>query len=111
MSNKISGIVRVAIIGSGGITGAHAKGFLAQSSKIQCVALCDINPEHSKKRNEQFGGGLKEFTDWKAMLRDHGHLFDAVDIALPHNLHAQAIIDSAKAGKHIICEKPMCTSL
>jgi predicted dehydrogenase len=36
---------------------------------------------------------------------------DAVDICLPHHLHGPAIIDAAAAGKHIICEKPMCMSL
>jgi predicted dehydrogenase len=34
-----------------------------------------------------------------------------VDICLPHHLHAPAILDSTAAGKHVICEKPMCMSL
>jgi predicted dehydrogenase len=45
------------------------------------------------------------------MLKDMGGEIDAVDICLPHHLHGAAIIDSAAAGKHILCEKPMCTSL
>src|SRR4029450_4966900 len=35
----------------------------------------------------------------------------ALDICLPHHLHAPAILDAAAAGKHILCEKPMCMSL
>jgi predicted dehydrogenase len=36
---------------------------------------------------------------------------DAVDICLPHHLHGPAILDACAAGKHVLCEKPMCTSL
>ena len=35
---------------------------------------------------------------------------DAVDICLPHHLHRDAIIAAAEAGKHILCEKPLCLS-
>ena len=35
----------------------------------------------------------------------------AVDICLPHHLHHEAIVAAAAAGKHILCEKPMCISL
>jgi predicted dehydrogenase len=40
-----------------------------------------------------------------------GSGIDAVDICLPHHLHAPAIFDAAAAGKHILCEKPMCINL
>ena len=33
---------------------------------------------------------------------------DAVDICLPHHLHKDAIVAAARAGKHILCEKPLC---
>jgi predicted dehydrogenase len=45
------------------------------------------------------------------MLKEIGDEIDAVDICLPHHLHGAAIIDSASAGKHILCEKPMCCNL
>jgi len=40
------------------------------------------------------------------MLKEMGDGIDAVDICLPHHLHAPAILDCAAAGKHILCEKP-----
>jgi predicted dehydrogenase len=59
----------------------------------------------------QLGGNPKRFADWKKMLAEMGDGIDAVDICLPHHLHAPAIFDAAAAGKHILCEKPMCINL
>jgi predicted dehydrogenase len=114
MSKKIDGVVRVGLIGSGGISAAHGKGFLKYGDKIKCVALCDVSADNLKKRSQQLapvGGGGKQFNDWKVMLKEMAGEIDAVDICLPHHLHAPAILDSAAAGKHILCEKPMCMSL
>src|SRR5687767_7387248 len=107
MAKKVNGVVRVGLIGSGGISAAHAKGFLKYKDKIQCVALCDVSDDNLKKRSEQLkdvGGGGRQFKDWKVMLKEIGSEIDAVDICLPHHLHAPAILDAAAAGKHVICE-------
>ncbi|MEO6436806.1 MAG: Gfo/Idh/MocA family oxidoreductase, partial [Tepidisphaeraceae bacterium] len=79
---------------------------------------CDVAAENRTKRAEQLkdvGGAPsappKQFSDWKAMLKEMREEIDAVDICLPHHLHAPAILDAAAAGKHIVCEKPMCMSL
>ena len=47
--------------------------------------------------------------DYAAVLADAD--IDAVDICLPHHLHLQAIVDAARAGKHVLCEKPLCLTL
>ena len=114
MAAKVEGPVRVALIGSGGISAAHGRGFLKYKDKIQCVALCDVSADNLKKRTEQLaptGITPKTFGDWKVMLKEMSGEIDAVDICLPHHLHGPAIIDSAAAGKHILCEKPMCMNL
>src|SRR5436190_4666653 len=111
MGKKVNGVVRVGLIGSGGISAAHGKGFIKYADKIKCVALCDVSADNLKKRSEQLGGVERQFSDWKVMLKEMSSEIDAVDICLPHHLHGPAIIDAAAAGKHIICEKPMCTSL
>jgi predicted dehydrogenase len=103
--------VRLALIGTGGISGAHAEGLLAHKDQIECVALCDVSPDNLKKRSDQLGGVAAQFHDWKKMLAEMGGKIDAVDICLPHHLHAPAILDAARAGKHILCEKPMCINL
>jgi len=111
MPGKVKRKVRLAFIGAGSIASAHAKGILAHSDKIECVALCDISEANLKARSEQLGGVKAQFKDWREMLRAMGDQIDAVDICLPHHLHAPAILDACAAGKHILCEKPMCTSL
>ena len=107
MSKKI----KLALIGAGGISGAHAAGILKHQDKIECVALCDVSEENLEGRAQQLGRNPKRFSDWKKMLAEMGPEIDAVDICLPHHLHGPAIFDAAAAGKHILCEKPMCTDL
>jgi predicted dehydrogenase len=107
MSTKI----RLALIGAGGISHAHAKGMLAHPDKIECVAICDVSEENRRARTAQLGGRAALFQDWKEMLATMGGEIDAVDICLPHHLHAPAIFDAVAAGKHVLCEKPMCISL
>jgi predicted dehydrogenase len=103
--------VKLALIGAGGISEAHANGILKHQDKIECVALCDVSEANLEKRAQQLGGNPKRFSDWKKMLAEMGPEIDAVDICLPHHLHGPAIFDAAAAGKHILCEKPMCTNL
>jgi predicted dehydrogenase len=111
MATKIKDKVRLAIVGAGGISGAHAVGINAHQDKVVCIALCDVSDDNLKKRSDQLGGVKAQFKDWKKMFEAMGDDIDAVDICLPHHLHAPAILDSAAAGKHILCEKPMCMSV
>jgi predicted dehydrogenase len=103
--------LRLAIIGAGGISRAHARGIIAHKEKVTCVALCDLSKANLKRRSDQLGGSAAQFNDWKTMFKTMGDEIDAVVICLPHHLHARAILDSAAAGKHILCEKPMCMNL
>jgi predicted dehydrogenase len=103
--------VRLAVIGAGGISGAHAEGILHHHDRVECVALCDVSTANLDARAQQLGGNPRRFSDWKQMLAEMGGGIDAVDICLPHHLHAPAIFEAAAAGKHVLCEKPMCISL
>lgn len=112
---KVNGPVRVAIVGAGGISGAHLNGFIKHRDKLRCAALCDVSQDNLKKRTDQLTAASldapRTFGDWKTMLKEMRDDIDAVDICLPHHLHAPAILDACTARKHIICEKPMCMSL
>ena len=102
--------VTVALLGTGGIAGVHVKGILAHKDKLECVALCDVSDAALSLRAAQLGNDPACYHDWNTLFAEQNDL-DAVIIALPHQLHAPAILAAAEAGKAILCEKPMCTTL
>lgn len=91
------------VIGSGGIARRRTipEGILP-SRNGDLVAIYDIQPEINHATARQFGvhpaSGLDEL-----LAMD----IDAVYIATPANVHYQQVLASAKAGKHILCEKPL----
>ena len=66
------------------------------------------SPTRSAKSAERRAGdtGAAIYADYPTMLAEAD--IDAVDICLPHHLHKDAIVAAARAGKHILCEKPLC---
>lgn len=99
--------VRVGLIGAGGIAGAHVKGYLANPETTTLVAVADPIAENARRRAALASADV--YQDYASMLASAE--IDAVDICLPHHLHRDAIIAAAGAGKHILCEKPLCLTL
>lgn len=102
-------MIRIGLVGCGGIMGAHLPGWRAVDGRATVTGACDVNEENAKKRASEIGDTAQVYTDWKQMLRDNN--VDAVDIALPHRLHRAGIVEAAEAGKHVMTEKPLCTTL
>jgi predicted dehydrogenase len=100
--------IAVGIIGCGGIAEHHAKGYLAIPDEARVVAVSDVVEGNARRVSDQ-AGGARMFSDYRALLAESE--VDAVDICLPHHLHADAILAAVGAGKHILCEKPLCLSL
>lgn len=100
-------IPSVGIIGAGGIAGVHAEAYSRLSDRITVAAVSDV----SLPAAQELAGKLaaESYADYREMLALTA--LDAVDICLPHHLHADAILAAARAGKHILCEKPMCVTL
>jgi predicted dehydrogenase len=96
--------VRIGLVGAGGIADAHLKGYATIPDRVRVTAVADANPEALKQRTEETGA--TGYTDFLQLVEDPD--IDAVDICLPHHLHRSAIIAAAEAGKHILCEKPLC---
>jgi predicted dehydrogenase len=100
--------IKVGLIGAGGITGVHIRGYLHIPDKVRVTAVADVVAENAQRRAEEVGGA-STYSDYNDMLANAD--IDAVDICLPHHLHKNAIVAAANAGKHILCEKPLCLSL
>jgi len=96
--------VRIGLIGAGGIAGAHVAGYLRNPETVVFAAVADPVRENAEKRAGDTGAAI--YADYREMLADAD--IDAVDICLPHHLHKDAIVAAARAGKHILCEKPLC---
>nr|WP_205706595.1 Gfo/Idh/MocA family oxidoreductase [Kineococcus vitellinus] len=92
------------MVGGGGITRAHVRGYLAHAGKITVTAVADIDADAASGRAAELGA--QPFTDYREMIATAD--VDAVDVCLPHHLHADAIVAAAEAGKHVLCEKPLC---
>ena len=98
--------LRIGMVGCGQIMPSTAKGIQASE---HCVidAVMDTDEEAAKEKSETFG--VPYYTDlWKFLERN---TMDAVYIAVPHALHVPIGIEAARAGKHVIVEKPMATAV
>jgi len=54
-------------------------------------------------------GISSHYSDYRELLKDKN--VEIISITAPNRLHAQITIDAAKAGKHVVCEKPLCMTL
>lgn len=70
--------------------------------------VCDIVPEIAQEAKERFGFA-QCCTDWKEMIQDPE--IDVVSICTPNNVHAPIAIAALEAEKHVICEKPIASTM
>ena len=99
--------IRVAVIAAGGIAQvAHIPGY-QKIAGVELVAICDTNETKLAYVKEKFGISLG-LTDYRRVLDMKD--VDAVSICAPNYLHAPMAIDAMQAGKHVICEKPICST-
>ncbi|MFH1031792.1 MAG: Gfo/Idh/MocA family oxidoreductase [Chloroflexota bacterium] len=97
------------VIGYGVIgIGAHANRFMApaitKAANTKLVAICSRSVERANKFAAEHNVE-RTYVSFEKMLKDTE--IDVVYVATPNNLHAEHTIQAAKAGKHILCEKPM----
>lgn len=94
----------VGIVGLGSVAGAHIKN-LKQVSGANVTAVCSRRDLDEERLEREYGIPLKVYNDYAEMLRDPS--IDVVDICTPHPFHAEQAIAAARAGKHLIIEKPV----
>ena len=99
--------LRFAIIGCGSITKHRHAPEAKQNPNVELVAVCDRNLEHAKAIAEKFEVE-NVYDDYEKMLKEIKP--DAVIVATPNYLHADATIKALKEGAHVLCEKPMATT-
>jgi predicted dehydrogenase len=100
--------MRVGVIGAGAIaTLGHIPG-LQRLEGVEVASVCDANAERARSVAERFGVPAHR-TDYRTMLAEDA--VDAVTVGVPNALHAPIVLAALEAGKHVLCEKPLATSL
>ncbi len=100
------GKVTFGVIGVGGIGRHHVK-CMREVEEAEVVAVADINEAAARSVAEEFK--VDWYLDYAKLLeRDD---IDAVSICTPHFLHCKMAIECAKAGKHVLVEKPMARTV
>lgn len=93
---------RLAIIGYGGMGEWHYRNIKERIQEVEVVGVYDLRKERVVKAMEE---GLKGYETLEALLQDE--TVDMITIATPNNFHKELSIAALKAGKHVICEKPV----
>lgn len=100
-------MVRVGIIGCGAITiHRHAPEY-STNKNVEIAGFYDLNNQRAVSMAEKYKG--KVYESYEEMLNDPE--IDAISVCNSNAYHATTTIAALNAGKHVLCEKPMATSL
>lgn len=101
-------MLNIAVIGCGpGMAALHMEGVVA-NEKARLYAICDTDEQRLQDRKQQFGVEIA-VTDYKKLVEDPK--VDAVVIVTPDQLHLEMTVAFLRAGKDVLCEKPMALNV
>ncbi|NQT18137.1 MAG: Gfo/Idh/MocA family oxidoreductase [Planctomycetes bacterium] len=104
----MSAEVKIGLIGTGGIGKVNARA-LDANHRGEIAALCDIIPERMDEFEKELGRPLKKFTDFNDLVADDS--VEAVFVGTPNQVHVPASLAAVRAGKHVMCTKPLSDAL
>ena len=103
--NKSASPVVIGTIGAGYAAYLHGNGYeKVHGVPVRLKTVCDLNLALAEKVKSRYGYEQVE-SDYHKLLLDPE--IDVIDIVLPPFLHTRVALDALKAGKHVICEKPL----
>ena len=97
--------IRVAVVGCGRISKNHFASIEAHADEMELAAVCEIDPQRLNEHQERFN--VPGYRHLEEMLERES--LDLVSICTPSGLHPEHVIQCAKAGAHVLTEKPMAT--
>ena len=98
--------VKIGIIGCGGIAKQKHLPSLKADPRAELVAFCDLIEERAQWAAKEYGApDAKVYTDYRELLRDPE--IEVVHVLTPNRSHCELTCDALRAGKHVMCEKPM----
>jgi len=99
-------LVRFGVVGCGDIANACYLPLLRE--KAELIATCDVMEERARRSKENWGA-REYYTNFDEMLEKAD--IEAVVITTPHATHAQLVVKAARAGKHVLVQKPLATTI
>lgn len=99
-------MIRMGLIGAGTMGGWYAR-VIKEYDGAELAAVCDLDKKRAKALCDEWGG--KDYTDFREMLAKEK--LDAVAVATPDRFHREPVIACLESGKHVLCEKPLATTL
>jgi predicted dehydrogenase len=102
--------IGIGIIGAGGISHSHALAYRSSLNRdlARVVSIADVVEDAAKERAGQYGIE-RVYTDWRDLVADPA--VKAVSICTPPFLHVEQASAALRAGKHVLCEKPVSPTL
>ncbi|GEP11423.1 Gfo/Idh/MocA family protein [Methylobacterium gnaphalii] len=101
--------VRYAVVGGGWISQAAFMPAVAQTGNSEITALITGDPEKAAALGAEYGLQTFSYGEYAQALQ--ANLFDAVYLALPNGMHRDFAVPALEAGRHVLLEKPMATSV
>jgi len=101
-------VIRWGIVGIGNISERNFVPALAATAESELVSVCSRTLEKAKAFAARYNVA-RIFDSLDGLLADPG--LDAVYIASPNSIHADQAVAAAKAGKHVLCDKPMALTV
>lgn len=102
-------VLNIAVVGVNSFGARHIAGIKALDC-ARLVAICDIDEKILKTRAAEYGIAEEDcYTDHREMLKRQD--IDIVTVATPDPVHKVVTVDALRAGKHVLCEKPMAMRL
>ena len=102
-------LVRVLLVGAGRAGMVHARNFAAGVPGAHLVGVADPSESARERAVAELGEGVRGFEDPVSAATDDG--IDAVVIGSPTFTHADVAVSALEAGKHVLCEKPIASTL
>jgi predicted dehydrogenase len=99
--------IRVAVIGAGVWGATHLRAY-SQYPSAELAAVCDIDEQRLADAAETYNVASR-YTSVAELLANEE--LDAVSVVTPDTLHRDIVVACAEAGVHVLCEKPMATSV
>ncbi|MBI4580116.1 MAG: Gfo/Idh/MocA family oxidoreductase [Planctomycetes bacterium] len=115
-------MIRVGLVGAGFIGRNHFNQYEKMTDRARVVALCDADADRRAGDWSKVGGNLADaqgtkrdlgnirpYTDWRQLVDESA--IDLIVICVPTYLHRDITLAALKAGKHVLCEKPMALTV